>query len=59
MQTVYQQKGFSTRAAYLADLAVEYGEQVYIMADLLGPSEDFDGLPVSLEYDDPDMDDMF
>jgi hypothetical protein len=47
--SVYQQHGFKDRRAYLADLAENYGNAVYMMADLLGPSEDFDGLITSLE----------
>ena len=50
--TIYQEHGFETRAAYLADLADTIGvdlRTVEILADLLGPSEDFDGLVTSLE----------
>ena len=54
-QTVYQQNGFETRADYLKDLAEEYGDAVYIVADLLGPSEDFDGLVTALEDNNEDM----
>ena len=46
---IYQQHGFPDRRAYLADLAENYGGSVYMLADLLGPSEDFDGLITSLE----------
>lgn len=50
--TIYQEHGFENRQAYLADLADTTGvdiRTVEIMADLLGPSEDFDGLVTSLE----------
>lgn len=50
--TIYQEHGFENRQAYLADLADTIGVDMHtveIMADLLGPSEDFDGLVTSLE----------
>ena len=50
--TISQQHGFESRADYLADLADTLGvdlRTVEILADLLGPSEDFDGLVTSLE----------
>lgn len=43
----YTEMGYADRAAYLRSLAEEYGlliVEVEAMADLLGPSEDFDGL---------------
>jgi len=55
MQTVYQQNGFDTRTDYLADLAEEHGDTVYILADLLGPNEDFDGLVTALEDAETEM----
>jgi hypothetical protein len=46
----YTANGFADRADYLASLCDEYdADTVYIMADLLGPDEDFDGLVTSLE----------
>lgn len=48
-QTIYIKKGFASRADYLEVLANEHGDRVYMLADLLGPSEDFDGLISSLE----------
>lgn len=48
----YKEHGFENRADYLADLADTIGvdlRTVEILADLLGPSEDFDGLVTSLE----------
>lgn len=50
--TIYQEHGFENRAEYLRDLADTMGvdfRTVAIMADLLGPDEDFDGLVTSLE----------
>lgn len=49
MENIYQENGFKNRKEYLDTLAEDYGEAVYMVADLLGPSEDFDGLPVMLE----------
>ena len=48
-QSIYQEHGFVSRSAYLRDLAEDYGGKVFVLADLLGPSEDFDGLLTSLE----------
>jgi hypothetical protein len=50
--SAYENNGFKNRDAYLKDLAEQYPDNedaVYMMADLLGPSEDFDGLVTSLE----------
>ena len=53
MSNVYRQNGYSDREHYLSCLAEDYGldlEQVVRpLANLLGPSEDFDGLVSSLE----------
>jgi hypothetical protein len=50
MQTVYESKGFKSRRDYLNSLAEEYPRgAVFALADILGPSEDFDGLITSLE----------
>lgn len=49
---VYKENGYSSRADYLSCLAEDYGvdlQTVEALADLLGPSEDFDGLVSSLE----------
>ena len=47
---VYQQNGYADRADYLSCLSEDYGEEkVMLLADLLGPSEDFDGLVTMLE----------
>jgi hypothetical protein len=48
----YIENGFANRRAYLENLADEYGVDrttVFAMAQLLGPSEDFDGLISALE----------
>ena len=48
----YNAAGFSSRDEYLEDLAASHGlsfSRVKLLADLLGPSEDFDGLVTSLE----------
>jgi len=47
-QDVYQQNGFTDRKDYLENLADEYGDVVFDLAEILGESEDFDGLVTSL-----------
>ncbi len=50
--TIYQEHGFANRREYLDSLALELGldrDTVHLMALMLGPSEDFDGLVTSLE----------
>jgi hypothetical protein len=49
---IYQEYGFNNREDYLKDLAECYDvgyNTVEIIADLYGPSEDFDGLITTLE----------
>tara|TARA_B110000503_G_C7146848_1_gene413397 strand:+ start:671 stop:829 length:159 start_codon:yes stop_codon:yes gene_type:complete len=47
---VYTENGYKNRKDYLASLCEEYdSESVYLLAELLGESEDFDGLVTSLE----------
>ena len=49
---IYTENGFFSRREYLNSLAEDYGidrATVYMMANLLGPNEDFDGLITSLE----------
>ncbi len=49
---VYQKKGYKNRMDYLKELAHEYEcpvEIVLVIANMLGKSEDFDGLVSSLE----------
>lgn len=48
----YRDLGYDSREDYLECLAEEYGvdlETVETLADLLGPSEDFDGLVTMLQ----------
>lgn len=48
----YAEYGKGTREDYLKGLAEDYGvdyEAVQMLADMLGPSEDFDGLINALE----------
>lgn len=50
--SIYTENGYTSRRDYLDQLADEYMADratVYLMADLLGASEDFDGLPAMLE----------
>ena len=50
--TTYQREGYENRRAYLLSLSEDLGvdiKTVMILADLLGPNEDFDGLVTSLE----------
>jgi len=49
---VYVLNGYRDRKDYLESMAEEYGvsdEKVALLADILGPDEDFDGLVSSLE----------
>ena len=51
-QTIYQMKGFRDREDYLNSLKEEYdADEVDILADLLGPTEDLDVLVTMLEDD--------
>jgi len=50
--TIYQQEGYENRRDYLTCLAEDIGvdkKTVFMLAELLGPDEDFDGLVTSLE----------
>jgi hypothetical protein len=50
--TIYEKEGHGTRKQYLNHLAEQYGvsrQDVAIMAELLGESEDFDGLVSMLD----------
>lgn len=52
MSSIYTNKGYRDRDEYLESLANEYGVSeltVYSLADMLGQSEDFDGLISALE----------
>lgn len=49
---VYRDRGYVDRDDYLSCMADDYGvpiETVTLLADLLGPNEDFDGLISALE----------
>lgn len=48
----YRANGYNNREEYIAGLCDEYdADKVIALADLLGPSEDFDGLITMLEDD--------
>lgn len=50
--SVYTDNGYKNRKDYLDSLAEDYcmdKHSVYVLADVLGPTEDFDGLVSSLE----------
>lgn len=48
----YRANGYNNREEYIAVLCEEYdADKVLALADLLGPSEDFDGLITMLEDD--------
>lgn len=52
MGNIYKEKGYFSRRDYLRSLADEYDlpdDVVYQAAEVLGPSEDFDGLLSMLE----------
>ena len=50
MSNPYTNNGFANRAEYLDSLKEDYdGDTVDLLADMLGPSEDFDGLVTMLE----------
>ena len=55
----YTDNGYSSRADYLAQLCAEYpADVVHTLADLLGETEDFDGLVTMLEdYSETEADD--
>ena len=50
--TIYQENGFNNRTEYLRSLSEEYDlpfSDVAMLASVLGPNEDFDGLVTTLE----------
>ena len=52
MSNIYQINGYKNRKEYLVTMAEEYGvdeETVFLLADMLGKDEDFDGLISMLE----------
>ena len=51
-ENIYQENGYADRDNYLNCLSEDYGisiEDVYSLAEMLGESEDFDGLVSALE----------
>lgn len=52
MENIYEENGYDNRNNYLESLAEDYDipeQEVYCLAELLGESEDFDGLVSALE----------
>jgi hypothetical protein len=52
VKTVYQEAGYKNREEYLQSLADDYGVDTFTMetlSDILGESEDFDGLIIEIE----------
>ena len=50
--SIYKNRGYKSRDEYLECLAEELGvplEDVLALADVLGPTEDFDGLVTGLQ----------
>ena len=50
--SIYTDKGYKSRNDYLNCMSEDYGvdvEAVRVLAEVLGPNEDFDGLVVALE----------
>ena len=50
--SVYTDNGYENRREYLVSLAEDYGvpiDRVLVLAALLGPNEDFDGLVNAVE----------
>lgn len=51
-KTIYEENGYKNRRDYLIQMADQYDvseDEVFILADVLGKSEDFDGLVSALE----------
>ncbi len=50
MKNAYETHGYTDRIEYLNDLCAEYPRDiVFALADMLGQSEDFDGLVTALQ----------
>jgi hypothetical protein len=52
IMSVYTEEGYKSRKDYLECLAEDMGapvDDVFALASMLGPSEDFDGLVTALE----------
>lgn len=57
--SIYKGKGFKNRKDYLDCLAIDHDlprSTVYMLADLLGPDEDFDGLICAVEDAESEID---
>jgi hypothetical protein len=56
IDNIYQEHGYKNRREYLINLSEEYSmpqKDLFVLAALLGPDEDFDGLVNALEdYED-------
>ena len=51
-KNIYEQNGYADKDDYMTCLSEDYGvpiEDVYSLAEMLGESEDFDGLVSALE----------
>jgi len=54
---IYKENGYTSRKNYLESLADDFGIDigiVNVLANILGPSEDFDGLVTTLEDYNPE-----
>ena len=57
--SIYTENGYANRRAYLDSVAEDFGlptDTVYMLAQLLGANEDFDGLITSCEDAAEEMD---
>ena len=56
VKNIYEENGYKNRDHYLKEMSDQYGcdeNTVFMISDLLGPTEDFDGLVTFLEdYND-------
>lgn len=55
---VYKDNGYKNRKDYLSCLAEDYGvskQTVFMLAEVLGPNEDFDGLVTEISDYSEDM----
>ncbi len=51
-RNIYRENGYQDRSDYLKFLADQYGMSLFeieLISDMLGPEEDFDGLPIALD----------
>ena len=57
--SIYTENGYKNRKYYLDCLAVDHDlprSTVYMLADMLGPGEDFDGLVCAVEDAESEID---